>query len=575
MSQYTIVYRKGGKICEFGGNNNPLRSPDGQRVTYNVDINAGPNVDLVADFNKPLPLPSEEFDGVYSSYAIEHISFHNVEQFIKEIYRILKPSGKAIIITANLLKQAEKIVEQGVNKGTVELIFGSQEFPDHGGVHKTGFSPEYAKELFEKVGFKVKTYSHPVSNTDLIIEAYKIDEVFERQYFEDGTIGYMDYRDFATHYATASIIMAGEPTSVIDVGCGRGYIVRILENKGIKAVGIDISKHCWHSRATDSFILWDATKIPWEMPSEMKEISEIRMGEAKIPDKKFDLCFSCNFLEHIPEDKLNGIIREMVRVSNRGLHGIHMTDSPYEELDEDIDITHHTIHERQWWVDKFKTIAPDYQVIIEHPRTLEYQRPTQQPPTTIMPASPDTLLKLNIGSYLDMFYYWVNIDILDLSEWSKGQAYEFLQHDITKGVPFKDETVDLAFSSHLIEHLDRTQGEFLLKECYRVLKPGGILRVSTPDTQLITKKYLDGTIWDYKYINVGVEQAHDGAEAYYNLLLAGHKTIYDENSLTKLLEKAGFKEIKRCSPFESRSEVIKKQTITLHPSLSVVLEAVR
>jgi predicted SAM-dependent methyltransferase len=172
-----------------------------------------------------------------------------------------------------------------------------------------------------------------------------------------------------------------------------------------------------------------------------------------------------------------------------------------------------------------------------------------------------------------MFYYWVNIDILDLSEHAKSQAYDFLQHDITKGLSFKDNIVDLIFTSHMIEHLDRNQGDFLLRECYRVLKPGGVLRISTPDTQLITNKYLDGTIWEYKYINVGVEQAHDDAEAYYNLLLAGHKTIYDENSLTKLLSKTGFKEIKRCSPFESRSDVIKKQTITLHPSLSLVLEA--
>jgi len=565
---YELRFRIGSKILEIGGGNIPLRGHEGNRATTNMDIREGENIDIVHNLEEvPWPFEDESWDGIFAKYILEHISWRKVEATIKEIFRILKRGGKLIAFLPNTQEQVKKAVANGINFGTSELLFGSQEFENNAGCHKVAFSPDFAKELFEKVGFKVKIYPHPVSSTDFILEAYKIDEVFERQYFEDGTIGYVDYRDFATHYATASIIMAGEPTSVLDVGCGRGYIVRILENKGINAWGMDISKHCWHTRATSRFILWDSTKIPWPLDG----IDQSH----PYSNKSFDLCFSINFLEHIPENKLDDVIREMVRVSNRGLHGIHMADSPYEELDEDVDITHHSLHEKQWWIDKFKTIAPDYQVIIEHPRTLEYQQPKKQPPTTLMPASPDTLLKLNIGSYLDMFYYWVNIDILDLSEFAKGQAYEFLQHDITKGVPFKDNTVDLAFSSHLIEHLDRNQGEFLLKECYRALKPGGVLRISTPDTQLITKKYLDGTIWDYKYINVGVEQAHDDAEAYYNLLLAGHKTIYDENSLTKLLEKTGFKEIKRCSPFESRSEVIKKQTLTPHPSLSLVLESVR
>ncbi|GAI02628.1 unnamed protein product [marine sediment metagenome] len=56
-------------------------------------------------------------------------------------------------------------------------MFGSQEFPDHAGCHKTGFSPEHAKKLFERAGFNVvKTFPHPVSDTDLIIEVYKMNE---------------------------------------------------------------------------------------------------------------------------------------------------------------------------------------------------------------------------------------------------------------------------------------------------------------------------------------------------------------------------------------------------------------
>ncbi|MBU0563511.1 MAG: hypothetical protein KJ890_08375, partial [Gammaproteobacteria bacterium] len=73
-------------------------------------------------------------------------------------------------------------------------------------MHKTGFSPSYAEKLFKDAGFSiVKAFPHPDTVTDLIIEAFKMkkEAVFEREYFEDGTYGYKNYRDFATHHATA------------------------------------------------------------------------------------------------------------------------------------------------------------------------------------------------------------------------------------------------------------------------------------------------------------------------------------------------------------------------------------
>jgi len=560
-----LNFKHGGNVIELGGGANPAIHP-------NVDIIAGPNVDIVADFNKKLPLEDESYDGIFSRYAIEHISWHNVECFIQEIYRILKPGGKAIIITANTYEQCKKIVDEGINKDTVELLFGSQEFPDHGGTHKMGFSPEYAEELFKNADFTlIRTFPHPDTVTDLIIEAYKMkkEEVFERSYFEDGTYGYKNYRDFATHYSTARIIEEMKPESVLSLGCGRAYVVRILENHGIKAIGMDISKHCWHTRATDSFILHDATKTPWVAFADPKI--------SGIADKEFDLSFSINFLEHISEEKLDDVIREIVRVSKRGLHGIHFTESPYEEADKDIDITHVTSKSESWWNNKFKTLAPDYDVVLKHPRLLEYEHPEHQPqPTSIAPPIPDNLVKLNIGSFLDCFYYgWKNIDILDLKSFADNQAYNFLQHDARKDLPFKDNSVDIIASNHFIEHISRSEGRQFFKECHRVLKSGGIMRISTPDTQIITQKYIDGNIWEYRYINTGIEQATDDAEAYFSLLLSGHKTIYDEKSLTKMLEQTDFKEIKKVSPFESRSEAIQTQTLTTHPSISIILEATR
>lgn len=940
MNPYTIAFRTGSNVLELGGGDAPLCDQNGNRMSFNMDILASPNVNLVHDLSEtPWPLEDNSFDGVFGKYCLEHLSWHDIEKTIGEIHRVLKTGGKGIFFVPNTFEQCKKIVEEGINQGTTELLFGSQEFiPRHIGSHKTGFSPDYAKELFNKAGFSfVKIFSHPVSSTDLIIEAYKIEEVFERPYFEDGTYGYKDYRDFATHYSTARIIEKMNPESVLSVGCGRGYVARILENHGIESVGMDVSQHCYQTRAIDRFIIWDAMKTPWVL----------NKPDMYFEDKAFDLCFSTNFLEHIPEEHLDNVIQEMARVSKRGLHGIHMTDCPWEERDPDLDITHcfpagtlvtmadgckkqienicfgdyvlgekngeiivakvtktfvnnfsgnlinillkngknlsatenhpikttggwismgniniddnlYTINEKDtfkvfkqkanticggklqnkelqgdskrvrmrlglsetlcetdgsserswfciqkmdkkrnsyidkelfeknqdeiiknvarpkmgrnsiesksngfkkiafgriskiiasfeyfrnnesiscwidrwgreyivnkfrkiympdcklmqhrqqndrfckeediqgntlftgqrkiqeakgeifnlhsplggipytsdirsdnaifnnqketskngdgvllsqieqrkeqpiwkrrtgntfkmarviakgtsrktenivynletetenyfandilvhnctseskaWWEDKFKTIVPDYEITIEHPRALEYERPEEQPPISIAPPSPDNLVKLNLGSFLDCFYYgWLNIDILDLKQFAEAQAYYFQQHDVTKRLPIKDNSVDIIMSNHLIEHLTREEGNNLLKECYRGLKSGGIIRISTPDTELITKKYLAGDIMEYKYINVGVEKAKDDTEAFYNLLTSGHKTFYDEKSLRRILETNGFTNIEKHNPFTSQSEAIRTQTLTTHPSISLVLEA--
>lgn len=572
MTPYMLTFKPGGKVLELGGGNNPLRDSAGNRITFNVDAIAKPDVDLVHDLSVfPWPLEAESWDGVFAKYCLEHIEFRKVPVFIKEVYHIMRKGGKAIFFVPNTLEQCKKIVKNGVTEGNVEMLFGSQEFPDYGGVHKTGFSPEYAKKLFTDAGFGfVKVFPHPETVTDMIIECHKIpeNEVFEREYFESGTIGYLQYRDFATHHSTARKISEMKPSSVLDVGGGKGYVVRYLENHGHRAVCMDISRHCWHNRATDSFILWDATKIPWS-----RKIPNSTDSFQAIGDKEFDLTFSINFLEHLPIDKLDDVIREMARVSNRGLHGINMTDMPFEEMDVPLDITHQISESKSWWENKFKTLVPGYDVKIEHPRMLEYERPDQQPPVTVMPAPKDTLVKLNIGSFQDCFYWgWINIDILDLHEFMKAQSYIFLQHDVTKGLPYKQCEIDYIFSSHMIEHLIPREGENFLKECYRVLKYGGKIRISVPDTRLITEKYLDETIMDFRYVNVGVEQAKSNSEAFFSLLTEGHKTAFDKDSLSKAIENAGFKILPDVTPFTSNDSVFQTQVLTGHPSLSLVIE---
>ena len=62
--------------------------------------------------------------------------------------------------------------------------------------------------------------------------------------------------------------------------------------------------------------------------------------------------------------------------------------------------------------------------------------------------------------------------------------------DLLKGFPYPDGSMDVVYSSHVLEHFTRAQGLFLLREAHRVLKPGGILRIVVPNLAASCTEYL-------------------------------------------------------------------------------------
>ena len=61
--------------------------------------------------------------------------------------------------------------------------------------------------------------------------------------------------------------------------------------------------------------------------------------------------------------------------------------------------------------------------------------------------------------------------------------------DLRRGVPFPDGAFDVVYHSHVLEHIDRCSAPAFLRECYRVLKPGGIIRVVVPDLYQLVDAY--------------------------------------------------------------------------------------
>lgn len=528
-----------GKIIELGGGENPRYRP-------NVDVRPGPNVDIVANLEEPFPIEDNSYEGTYSQYVLEHIGWRKVPLFLKECLRILKPGGQAIFVIPNLKAQTEKLAKKEQWDFTdIGMIFGDQDYPDN--THKAGFSPEMIVRVLAEIGYKdITVTSLPSCDTDMVVEAYKMKgkgQVFEREYFDMGAYDF--YLDFPVHFSTVDMLMELKPDSVLDVGGARGFIVKHLEDKGITAHCMDISNWCWHNRATNSFTIWDARKTPW--PFE---------------DKQFDLAVSIATLEHIEEEYIDDIISEFARVSKRGWHGIS-----FEPSDNDLDWTHVLFKSKEWWEDKFNLLAPGYDVIILDKEEEKVDTDSHLP-------TDDGLIKLNLGSHYQQYHHgWTNVDILGLHDSTTHLRTKFMQYDLTKKIREEDNTVEAIIASHLIEHLTKKQGVKLLGECYRVLLPGGVLRLAVPDPRIIASKYLDGSISEFSMFNIGiVPDKEDNSYNFWNMLVSGHQIAYDNVSLTKIVEEAGFVDVRVMDFGESRCELISKQTYDLHPTISLYIE---
>lgn len=101
---------------------------------------------------------------------------------------------------------------------------------------------------------------------------------------------------------------------------------------------------------------------------------------------------------------------------------------------------------------------------------------------------------------------------------------------------FEDNSVDLIYSCHLLEHCRRHEVENVLKEWYRALKTGGTLRVAVPDFEKLVEVYTKTR--DLKLILGPLVGRQDYPEN-------THYLVFDFASLSELLTKVGFKNMHR------------------------------
>jgi len=151
-------------------------------------------------------------------------------------------------------------------------------------------------------------------------------------------------------------------------------------------------------------------------------------------------------------------------------------------------------------------------------------------------------LRLHIGSGGEHKDGWVNLDLA-------GDPVE-VPWNLKHPLPFPDGSADAVFSEHLLEHIPLPGAVDVLRECHRVLKPGGIMRVGVPDAGRMLESYveqgkgfIETTRPDRPQLMLAVQ------ELFY---WYGHVTMYDESMLAWLLAATGFtSEVHRREPGRS------------------------
>lgn len=162
--------------------------------------------------------------------------------------------------------------------------------------------------------------------------------------------------------------------------------------------------------------------------------------------------------------------------------------------------------------------------------------------------------RLHIGAGPMAMEGWLNTDLIS------GEVYL----DLTRRLPFADRSFAYAFGEHVIEHITEEQGQSLLTELRRVLRPDGVLRLTTPDLRKIISIYFDENpvieLEDYRtFLDAETGKRHDRACQVLNdyLRLWGHQYVYDEEDLQAKLVEAGFTSVERLEPGRSSHPLLR------------------
>jgi len=146
-------------------------------------------------------------------------------------------------------------------------------------------------------------------------------------------------------------------------------------------------------------------------------------------------------------------------------------------------------------------------------------------------------MKISLGSGGVRFDGWTHVD-------ADPQWQPDVCMDLRDPLPFNDGAADFMQSEDFIGQLSLAEAEAFFAECHRVLKPGGVLRLLTPDLHRLLTMYIEGDLrlrelWE-REVGLPLRTRTLGEIVNCAMTFAGHKFFYDEETLRAVMQPIGF-----------------------------------
>jgi predicted SAM-dependent methyltransferase len=156
-------------------------------------------------------------------------------------------------------------------------------------------------------------------------------------------------------------------------------------------------------------------------------------------------------------------------------------------------------------------------------------------------------MKISLGSGGVRFDGWVHIDAD--SRWQPDVCM-----DLRQPLPFADGEADYMHSEDFIGQLTLHEAEAFFRECHRLLRPDGVLRLLTPDLRQLLTMYVEGDLrlrqlWETE-VGIPLKTRTLGELVNQAMTFSGQKFFYDEETLRAVMEPLGF-ELQRTGCNES------------------------
>jgi predicted SAM-dependent methyltransferase len=175
--------------------------------------------------------------------------------------------------------------------------------------------------------------------------------------------------------------------------------------------------------------------------------------------------------------------------------------------------------------------------------------------------------KLHIGAGNNYLLGWLNMDF-------RSKDPRIVYVNAKEPFPFSNDVFDYIFNEHFFEHLEYPhEAEIFLKECLRIMKPGGVGRIGVPDTEYAIKAYIENNkdyfdtcrkLWHPQYCTTKMESIN-----FHFRQKGQHKFAYDYETLEKIIIQSGFTDVIKSKYNSSDNEELRVDNWSIPGTLYV------